>query len=114
MSTLVESGAPQEGINGDNSVISEAHLLRGGKRAPGLLSHLAWELEHSGIPSNTSPPDEVLHVISTNSRVIAFLEDENLLLDADERRLDLVKHLARNTARVCIVSRYISAKHLYQ
>lgn len=74
------------------------HLLHGAQGAPALLNHLAQEMERCGLSTKTVPLDHVRDVLSPNSRVVAFLDGENLLFAADQHRLALFQHLAANTA----------------
>lgn len=74
------------------------HLLHGTEGAPALLNHLAREMEGRGLSTEVIPLDHVRNVISPNSRVVAFLDEENLLLAADQHRLGIFQHLAANSA----------------
>ncbi|KAJ5152586.1 uncharacterized protein N7482_009064 [Penicillium canariense] len=75
----------------------EVWLLHG-KRAPDLLKQLASELDSRNLVTKTLPLDSVLTNLPAEARVIAFLDDENLLLDTSELTLDIFKYLAHNTA----------------
>ena len=88
----------QESTNAIKKGGAEVHLLHGAKGVPPLLGCLAQELQRRGIPSKVSSFERALDVVLTNSRVVAFLDGENLLLDADDRRLKLFQHLARSAA----------------
>ena len=98
VSTRIESENAQESTNGGENGGAEVCLLHGAKGAPPLLGCLAQELQRRGISSKTFPFEKALNVASTNSRVVAFLDGENLLLDADDRHLKLFQHLARIAA----------------
>ncbi|KAF2806012.1 polyketide synthase [Mytilinidion resinicola] len=93
VSTLVEE---QRGINTAGAQV--VWLLHSAKGAPALLNQLARELEHRGLLVKTVPLDNSLEEVPANARVIAFLDGENLLLDVDQRRLDIFQHLAHHTA----------------
>ena len=73
-------------------------LLHGSKGAPALLNHLAHEFERRGLPTRTARFDDAREVSLPNSRVVAFLDGENLLLGTDQHRIRLFQHLAVNTA----------------
>ncbi|KAB8235179.1 type I polyketide synthase [Aspergillus alliaceus] len=73
------------------------HLLHGDQGVPPLLSRLSQEYALRGISTTIYPLDKALEVVSPNSRVVAFLEGKNLLLDANEGRLQLFQHLAQST-----------------
>ncbi|KAI9752218.1 MAG: Type I Iterative PKS [Chaenotheca gracillima] len=73
-------------------------LLHGAKGAPALLKQLARELERRGLQAKTAPFDNALREVPDHAHVVAFLDGENLLLDVDQHRLDLFKHLAHHTA----------------
>src|SRR5205823_5787260 len=77
--------------------IPEIHLLHGRKGSPALLNDLAHEFERRGLATKTISFDDA-HNISPNSRVVAFLDEENLLLDADQHRIGLFQHLAATSA----------------
>lgn len=72
------------------------HLLHGSGGAPALLSHLAKEFEQRGLITKTIPFEDAL-TLPTDSRVVAFLDNENLLLEADQHRIQLFQHLATST-----------------
>jgi acyl transferase domain-containing protein/NADPH:quinone reductase-like Zn-dependent oxidoreductase/acyl carrier protein len=74
------------------------HLLHGSRGAPKLLKHFACALESRGVPTQISMLDDVQNVVSANSRVVVFLDGENLLFGADQHRLSLFQHLAANSA----------------
>jgi acyl transferase domain-containing protein/NADPH:quinone reductase-like Zn-dependent oxidoreductase/SAM-dependent methyltransferase/acyl carrier protein len=76
------------------------HLLHGSKGAPALLNHLAQEFERRGLPTKTVRFDDARDIPGPDSRVVAFLDGENLLLGAkaDQHRLGIFQHLAATTA----------------
>lgn len=74
------------------------HLLHGAKGAPALLNYLAQEFERRGLFTKTIRFDDARDVSLPNSRVVAFLDGENLLLGADQHRIGLFQHLAATTA----------------
>jgi len=88
----------QADINGGKKSGVGVHLLHGTKGASPLLDCLALELQRRGISSKIYSFEEALDVESTNSRVAAFLDGENLLLNATDRRLKLFQHLAQAAA----------------
>lgn len=85
-------------ITPDASPSSGEVWLLHGKRVPSLLKHLASDLESRNLVTKTVPLDSVLTTLPAEARVIAFLDDENLLLDATTFTLDIFKYLAHNTA----------------
>jgi SAM-dependent methyltransferase len=82
---------------GGNPVV---HLLHGSKGEPALLNHLAQELERRGLSTKTIPFDNAQDITDPDSRVVAFLDGENLLLGArtDQHRLGIFQHLTATTA----------------
>ncbi|KAI0595293.1 polyketide synthase [Biscogniauxia sp. FL1348] len=74
------------------------HLLHGTSGVPSLLKCLAQAMEGRGLSTRTVPLDNAREVLAPNSHVVAFLDGENLLMSADQHRLDLFQHLAANTA----------------
>lgn len=93
---IISTHAEKENKNTESS--SVIHLLHGAKGAPMLLGKLAKAMEKRGISTKTTPIDNVRETLEPNSRVVAFLDGENLLLDADQNRLGLFQHMAANTA----------------
>ncbi len=73
-------------------------LLHSAKGAPPLLEALAKELERRGLSTKTVLLDNAHSEVPDNARVIAFLDGENLLLDADQRRLEIFQSLAHHTS----------------
>lgn len=80
------------------------HLLHGSNGVPALLDSVAQELRTRGLDPRTMPLDIVETNLSQDARVIAFLDGENLLFTADQRRLGLFQHLAANTASMVWVT----------
>ena len=105
VSTLLGAKATQEEKPSGNKKTSEVQLLHGVNGAPSLLGLFAQELERRGISSKAVTFGNALDTVSQNSHVVAFLDGDNLLMDADEHHLKLFQHLARNTSSmVCISS----------
>ena len=98
VSTRLGAEDTQENTNVGNNGGPGIHLLHGAKGAPPLLGCIAQELQRRGIPSQASSLEGVLGLTSTNLHIVAFLDGENLLLDAEDHRLKLFQHLARNAA----------------
>lgn len=80
--------------NGYKQEQAAVYLLHGQKGQPALLSHLAVALEKRGLATKSIPLDEAKSGLPPNSRVVAFLDGENLLLGADQRRISIFQHLA--------------------
>ncbi|OCK75203.1 KR-domain-containing protein [Lepidopterella palustris CBS 459.81] len=97
-STLVDPVATK-GSPTSHKETPEVQLLHRVDGAPCLLGHLARELKCRGILSRIVSTDKALNVMNPNSRVVAVLDGKNLLLDADEHRLKIFRHLARSTAK---------------
>ncbi|MCJ1431695.1 hypothetical protein MMC27_001050 [Xylographa pallens] len=105
VSSLLVPEATEEAKLSRDKKSTKVQLLHGIGGAPPLLDHLAQELERRGISSMAVTFNSALDTVSQNSRVVAFLDDENLLIDADDHHLKLFQHLARSTASlVCITS----------
>jgi len=81
-----------------NGIAEVVHLLHGENGAPFLLEEVAQELRSRGIPSKTLLLNDAVKMVGPNSRIIAFLDGENLLLEADAIRLAIFQHLARSSA----------------
>ncbi|KAL1883173.1 Type I Iterative PKS [Diaporthe australafricana] len=83
----------------------EVQLLHGDKGPPALLSEVARALESRGIPSKVVSLETVTDALRSNIRGIAFIEDEYLFLDGDERPLKAFQHLAAHAeSLVCLTS----------
>jgi NADPH:quinone reductase-like Zn-dependent oxidoreductase/acyl carrier protein len=95
-STLLLATLPhQEAQPEDRS--SLIHLLHGTSGMPLLLDRMAHELKGRGLSTKIMGLEDAKS-IPAKSRVIAFLDQENLLLDADQHRIELFQHLAANAA----------------
>ncbi len=88
MSTHYDTEKPQ--LVGKSRVV---HLLHGTRGVPTLLQDLAREFEQRGLSTKIIPFANARD-ISPHSRVVAFLDGENLLLDADQHRISLFQHLS--------------------
>ena len=95
-SPVLVSSITEEQVSTDSS--SVVWLLHSAKGAPAFLSQLSREFERRSLVVKTGSLEESPNEIPLNARVVAFLNGENLLLDADQRRFGLFQHLARNTA----------------
>lgn len=74
-------------------------LIHASQKVPPLIADLARELQGRSIPFEISALDNVVEDIkSSTSRIVALLNDENLLLDVDDRRVQRFQHLARNAS----------------
>ena len=69
-------------------------LLHNAHGSPALLEYLAQELEHRDLLVKTGSLEDSLEELPSDSRVIFFLDGQNLLLDVDQRRFDQFKRLA--------------------
>ncbi|KAL9031280.1 MAG: hypothetical protein Q9196_000687 [Gyalolechia fulgens] len=105
VSTVLDPNATRQGVPIGNKKTSEVQLLHGVKGPPALLSHLAKELEHHGVLSKAGTLDKAMDTVSRSSHVIAFLDGENLMMDADDHHLKVFQHLSRSTASfVCMTA----------
>ncbi|KAI1398297.1 polyketide synthase [Hypoxylon fuscum] len=95
LSTVVSKETGEQKLNGHHKKNFEVQLLHGGISAPSLVSRLSEELERRGISAKVASIDNTLNDMTSNPHVVAFLDRENLLLDADENRLKIFQHLAR-------------------
>lgn len=73
------------------------HLLHDAKGAAALLNHLAQEFARRGLSTKTIRFDDARNALLPNSRGVAFLDGENLLLSPDQHRIGLFQHLATTT-----------------
>ncbi|KAJ3579803.1 hypothetical protein NPX13_g762 [Xylaria arbuscula] len=74
------------------------YILHGSRGVPALASHLVQALEKRGLTPRTMPLDDVQSNLGPNSRLVAFLGGENLLLSANQDRLRKFQHLAASAA----------------
>jgi hypothetical protein len=82
LSSAVAAGAFEE-KDTKSDLTLQIQLLHGTSGVPPLLVDLGQELNRRGILTNVIPIESTLHSITPASRVIAFLDGENLLLNAD-------------------------------
>ncbi|KAF9767931.1 hypothetical protein IL306_014835 [Fusarium sp. DS 682] len=71
-------------------------ILYGASGEPFLLDCVARQLASHGIRYTSCPINKASDIITEGSRVVVFLDGENLLLDVDTHRLGIFQHLARN------------------
>lgn len=72
------------------------HLLHGASGPPALLESLSQELKRRDVATATLSLDNAVEKVTPGAHIIAFLDDENLLLDVDAPRLAIFQHLARS------------------
>ncbi|GLB07386.1 type I Iterative Polyketide synthase (PKS) [Aspergillus tubingensis] len=102
-STIILSTLP-EPMPTCKSGSSVVHLMHGCQDTPALLYNLARAMEQRGLSVQTSPLDQAVDVVGPDSRVVAFLDGENLLFAADQSRLGVFQHLATNTTSMVWVT----------
>ncbi|RYP70067.1 hypothetical protein DL771_005684 [Monosporascus sp. 5C6A] len=100
VSTILQPGSQgkQEAKVQAREQVQAVHLLHGRNGALALLHALAKELESRDIPCQILPLECALETVAADSRIVAFLDGENLLLNADAQRLALFQHLARSAS----------------
>ena len=106
------SDVPCEHVDIDSTVSSQQEVcLVFGKEQPEIILSLANELKRRGIPSRVSSLQSI--EIQANSHAIAFLDNENLLVDTDEQTLQKFQALVRSTSRLlCLTnSGMMDGKH---
>lgn len=99
-STVIVSGlsAGRETCLSQDAGSADIWLLHGRARPQTLLDQLAHKLQERGLTARQIGFDDVVSEVPVNARIIALLDSENLLLDADQHRLDIFKHLANHMA----------------
>ncbi|KAF2799143.1 hypothetical protein K505DRAFT_356833 [Melanomma pulvis-pyrius CBS 109.77] len=103
LSTFVGSvGATQDGENRETS--AEVQLLYSTEASPQLVGQLAREIERRGGNTRESPLVEALDRALPDSRVIALIDEEHLLLNSDKRYLETFQHLARNATSMVVIT----------
>lgn len=98
-STVIVSSLAAEQRTSDCEVACGANiwLLHGRAGAPTLLKQLARKLQEGRLIVKSTALDDAMSEVPANARVVAFLDGDDLLLNADQRRLDIFKHLAHHT-----------------
>ncbi|KAG5789974.1 hypothetical protein H9Q69_010962 [Fusarium xylarioides] len=96
VSTLTGDMAQQNNTNGVLRNDEFVHILHGVRSEPSLSVSVAQQLAAHGIQYSSAPLDRAIDLVPEGARVIAFLDDENLLLDLNEHQLAVFQHLARN------------------
>lgn len=92
--TLCTLGTMAHKPNGSSTEEAAVYLLYGKKGQPALLPLLAGAMEKRGLPTKSITLDEAQGALPPNARVVAFLDGENLLFDADQHRINVFQHLA--------------------
>ncbi|KAL5583932.1 hypothetical protein FOVSG1_015283 [Fusarium oxysporum f. sp. vasinfectum] len=96
VSTFIGDMIRQKYSNGIIRDDEAVHILYGARGEPPLSVPVAHQLADQGIPYNSSPLNKALDIIADGARVIAFLDNENFLLDLNTDQLTAFQHLARN------------------
>jgi acyl transferase domain-containing protein/NADPH:quinone reductase-like Zn-dependent oxidoreductase len=103
-SNVMVVGLADDGVNGVNGASDHGespdhvHLLHSTAEPPPILTQLAHALQCRGLRTKTSFFENADRDVPINAHVVAFLDDDHLLLAADERRLALFQHLARHAS----------------
>lgn len=71
------------------------HLLHSASGPPALLQGIFQELRKRGIAPIVLSIESSVEQVRPGAHIIAFLDDENLLLDVEASRLAIFQHLAR-------------------
>lgn len=103
VSTLVEDVAREPDTapaaeSPEEDETRKIHILHGSQGVPPLAHQLVTELGERGISAKLENLDEAMETVKEGSHVIALLDGENLLLEADAQRLALIQHLARSVS----------------
>ncbi|KAI0438847.1 hypothetical protein F4803DRAFT_569116 [Xylaria telfairii] len=96
----------------DSNSIGKVNLLWSGESLPLLGKQITQELERRGVQVKQALLRDALSSISPESHVIAFLGKNDILMDPDERGLEVFQHLAGKVASlVCITSCGVAKGH---
>jgi hypothetical protein len=105
-SNVMVVGLADDGVDGVNGASDHdespdhMHLLHSTTEPPPILTQLAHALQCRGLRTTTMFLDNAHRDVPTDAHIVAFLDDDHLLLAADERRLGLFQHLARHASSV--------------
>ncbi|KAI4671141.1 Type I Iterative PKS [Alternaria novae-zelandiae] len=88
----------EKAVDAARVAIQPVHLLHSTAQPPPLLAQLARVLECRGESTKTVRLDSSVRELPVDARVVAFLDDDHLLLAADERQLELFQHLTHHTS----------------
>ncbi|KGO76199.1 Acyl transferase/acyl hydrolase/lysophospholipase [Penicillium italicum] len=103
-STMLATLSPPKSTKSvsDNRVTNLLYSDGIGKDSP-LVSHVADEMTRNGVSYKFIHIDTAMD-LGPNSRIVAFLDDKNLLLTCDAKRLALFQHLAASAATMVWVT----------
>jgi NADPH:quinone reductase-like Zn-dependent oxidoreductase/SAM-dependent methyltransferase len=105
---LVSTYVPSEGSVTQapslDPVSSKVQLLYGSSQAPALLYQISGELEHRSTRVEMASLEDVTSSISPNARVVVYLDELNLLLDADAEQLERFKYLISNSQSLLLLT----------
>lgn len=80
------------------------HVLYGGEDSLPLVGQVSRKFEQHGILVLTGPLEEALDIVTTESRVVAILDKEHILINSSEKDLEVFQHIARNASSLVAVT----------
>jgi NADPH:quinone reductase-like Zn-dependent oxidoreductase/SAM-dependent methyltransferase/NAD(P)-dependent dehydrogenase (short-subunit alcohol dehydrogenase family)/acyl carrier protein len=104
MSTLQPSDGSENRGTKRNTVVSDVQLLYSSKQASSLILQTAKELERRGVRVNLKSIEDVEGSLPSNARVIADLDDSNLLVDANNEQLERFKYIVSKSRSLFLLT----------
>jgi hypothetical protein len=87
-----------------DSVVSEVQLLHNSNQASSLILETASELERRGVRGDFMSIEDVEGSIPSNARVVADLDNSNLLLDANKDQLERFKYIVSKAQSLFLIT----------
>jgi len=103
VSTMVPPESPAT-VPGNALRNAKVQLLHGTVSAPRLILQLSEALERQGAAADVVPLRNASDFVSPDTRVVAYLDKSNLLLDADESQLNNFKHIISNAGSLLLLT----------
>ncbi|KAF2686244.1 hypothetical protein K458DRAFT_441826 [Lentithecium fluviatile CBS 122367] len=104
VSTFVPSKGPTIREPGLYSAASTLQLFYGSSQVPVVLSQIFGELQRRKARVQMASLGDAASSIFPNARVVAYLDESNLLLDSDEGQLERFKRLVSNSQSLLLLT----------
>jgi NADPH:quinone reductase-like Zn-dependent oxidoreductase/SAM-dependent methyltransferase/NAD(P)-dependent dehydrogenase (short-subunit alcohol dehydrogenase family)/acyl carrier protein len=104
MSTLPASDGSEHRTAKRKTAVSDVQLLHSSKQASSLVLRTAKELEGRGVRVDLMSIEDVEGSLPSNARVIADLDNSNLLVDANREQLERFKYIVSKSQSLFLLT----------